>query len=249
MPDAASMHGRHRRCQRHTAGRVRRHGQHAAAAGAAPVAGDASPRPRPTRALGITEWRLSNGVRVVLKPTTFKEDEILFRAISPGGTSLAPDRDFIAAQTADEVMAQGGLGKLRSLDLGRALAGRTVSVRADIGETDEGLGGGSSRKDLETMFQLIYLTFTAPRPDPVAFGVFKEQLKVAAGEPGCAARHGIRGRAQRGADAESSSRAAVEGRQRRRDEPRPVARVLQRPLCRCERLHVRVRRQLRSRRR
>ena len=129
--------------------------------------------------LGITEWRLSNGVRVVLKPTTFKEDEIVFRAISPGGTSLAPDRDFIAAETADQVVAQGGLGKLRSLDLGKALAGRTVSVRADIGETDEGLGGGSSRKDLETMFQLIYLTFTAPRPDPVAFGVFKEQLKVA----------------------------------------------------------------------
>ena len=129
--------------------------------------------------LGITEWRLSNGVRVILKPTTFKEDEILFRAISPGGTSLAPDSDFIAASTADEVIAQGGLGKLRSLDLGRVLAGRTVSVRADIGETEEGLGGGLSRKDLETMFQLIYLTFTAPRPDPVAFGVFKEQLKVA----------------------------------------------------------------------
>jgi zinc protease len=129
--------------------------------------------------LGITEWRLSNGVRVVLKPTTFKEDEILFRAISPGGTSLASDRDFIAAETADEVIAQGGLGKLRSLDLGRILAGRSVSVRADIGDTQEGLAGGSSRKDLETMFQLIYLTFTAPRPDPVAFGVFKEQLKIA----------------------------------------------------------------------
>jgi len=129
--------------------------------------------------LGITEWRLSNGVRVVLKPTTFKEDEILFRAISPGGTSLAPDRDFIVAETADAVVAQGGLGQLRSLDLGKALAGRTVSVRADIGETEEGLGGVSSRKELETMFQLIYLSFTAPRPDPVAFGVFKEQLKLA----------------------------------------------------------------------
>ena len=102
--------------------------------------------------LGITEWRLSNGLRVVLKPTTFKGDEIVFRAISPGGTSLAPDRDFIAAETADAVVAQGGLGAaLRSLDVSKALAGRTVSVRADIGETEEGLGGGSSRKDLETM--------------------------------------------------------------------------------------------------
>jgi zinc protease len=129
--------------------------------------------------LGITEWRLSNGVRVVLKPTNFKEDEIVFRAVSPGGTSVAPDHDFLAADTADAVIAQGGLGKLNSIDLNKFLAGRSVSVNANIGETDEGLGGGSSRKELETTFQLIYLTFTAPRPDPVAFGVFKEQLKVA----------------------------------------------------------------------
>jgi len=129
--------------------------------------------------LGITEWRLSNGIRVVLKPTKFKTDEILFRAVSPGGTSLASDRDFIPAETASEVISQGGLGKLSSIDLNKYLAGLSVSVNADIAETEEGLGGGSSRKDLETMFQLIYLTFTAPRPDPVAFRVFTEQLKVA----------------------------------------------------------------------
>ena len=57
-------------------------------------------------AAGITEWTLSNGVRVVLQPTTFKQDEILFRAFSPGGTSLAADADFIAAETADEIVAQ-----------------------------------------------------------------------------------------------------------------------------------------------
>ena len=107
-------------------------------------------------ALGITEWRLSNGVRVVLKPTTFKQDEILFRAVSPGGTSLASDQDFIPAETADAVIAQGGLGGLSRLDLDKVLAGTTASVRADIGETEEGLGGGAARKDLETMFQLVY---------------------------------------------------------------------------------------------
>ena len=128
---------------------------------------------------GITEWRLSNGVRVVLKPTTFKQDEILFRAVSPGGTSLASDPDFVAAETADRVMALGGLGQLTRLDLNKILAGTSVSVRADIGETEEGLAGGASGKDLETMFQLIYLTFTAPRADAVAFGVLTGQLKVA----------------------------------------------------------------------
>jgi zinc protease len=129
--------------------------------------------------LGITEWRLSNGVRVVLKPTTFKQDEILFRAVSPGGTSLASDADFIPAETADEVIAQGGLGSFRATDLNKILAGANVSVRADIGETEEGLRGGASGKDLETMFQLVYLSFTAPRADPVAFRVLSDQWKVA----------------------------------------------------------------------
>jgi len=127
---------------------------------------------------GITEWTLSNGVRVVLKPTTFKQDEILFRAISPGGTSLATDADFIPAETADAVVAQGGLGNFSRLDLDKVLAGTTASVRADIGATEEGIAGGAARKDLETMFQLIYLNFTAPRADPVAFKVMTEQLKV-----------------------------------------------------------------------
>ena len=143
-----------------------------------PSAGASRP-PRANEPLGITEWRLSNGVRVVLKPTTFKQDEILFRAISPGGTSLASDQDFIPAETADAVVAQGGLGALSRIDLEKVLAGTTAQVRADIGETEEGLAGGTSSKDLETMFQLIYLTFTAPRADPAAFRVLTDQLKVA----------------------------------------------------------------------
>ena len=129
-------------------------------------------------ALGITEWRLSNGVRVVLKPTMFRQDEILFRAVSPGGTSLASDQDFIAADTAAAVIAQGGLGEHDLVDLEKVLAGTTAFVRADIGETEEGLVGGASSKDLETMFQLVYLTFTAPRADPVAFRVLSDRLKV-----------------------------------------------------------------------
>lgn len=130
-------------------------------------------------ALGITEWRLSNGVRVVLKPTTFRQDEILFRAVSPGGVSLSSDAQFIPAATAVMAVGQGGLGALRSVDLDKRLAGTTAAVRPFIGETEEGLAGGSTRKDLETMFQLLHLTFTAPRADPVAFGVLREQLKVA----------------------------------------------------------------------
>src|SRR4029077_9001380 len=104
--------------------------------------------------------------------------EILFRAIGGGGTSLASDEDFIAAETAGDVIAHSGLGNFRTVDLNKILAGTSASVRAEIGETEQGLGGGASRKDLETMFQLIYLTFTEPRADPVAFRVLTEQLKV-----------------------------------------------------------------------
>ena len=130
-------------------------------------------------ALGITEWTLSNGVRVILKPTNYKQDEIIFRAVSPGGTSLASDADYIPAATAADVIEQGGLATFNSINLAKVLAGTTAAVRADIGATEEGLAGGSARRDLETMFQLIYLRFTAPRADPVAFGVLKDQLKVA----------------------------------------------------------------------
>jgi zinc protease len=127
-------------------------------------------------ALGLTEWELSNGVRVVLKPTTFKQDEILFRAVSPGGTSLASDQDFVAAETATDVIARSGLGKLSENNLEKLLAGKTAVVRPDIGENNEELRGGASRRDLETMFQLIYLTFTQPRADSEAFRTITGQL-------------------------------------------------------------------------
>ncbi len=129
-------------------------------------------------AVGITEWELSNGVRVVLKPTPFKEDEIVFRATSPGGTSLASDQDYVAAETATQVVGAGGLGKLSAADLRRMLTGKVASARPFIDELEEGVSGGGARKDLETMFQLVYLTFTQPRADPVAFASQASQMKA-----------------------------------------------------------------------
>ena len=132
-----------------------------------------------TRAeFGITEWKLSNGVRVVMKPTTFKEDEILFRAYSLGGSSLASDRDYIAASTAAQVIAYGGLGQFGIIDLQKQLAGKVAGVVPFIGSTDEGLSGSGSRKDLETLFQLIHLTFVQPRADAEMFGVITGQMKA-----------------------------------------------------------------------
>ncbi|MBI1765088.1 MAG: insulinase family protein [Acidobacteria bacterium] len=129
-------------------------------------------------ALGITELELSNGVKVVLLPTTFKTDEILFRATSPGGTSLAADKDYIAASTATQVVTAGGVGKFNANDLRKLLTGKVASVAPFISELEEGLNGNSSRQDLETMFQLIYLRFTQPRADATAFAVQANQMKT-----------------------------------------------------------------------
>ncbi|TAK17105.1 MAG: insulinase family protein [Acidobacteria bacterium] len=129
-------------------------------------------------AVGITEWTLSNGARVVLKPTDFKQDEILFRATSPGGNSLASDADFVAASSAAQLIAAGGLGQLSSIELRKALTGKIASASPFIDELTEGLSGAASPKDLETLFQIIYLRFTAPRADPVIFNTMITQSRA-----------------------------------------------------------------------
>ncbi len=126
---------------------------------------------------GTTEWTLSNGATVVLKPTTLKEDQILFRATAPGGTSLASDVDFIAARAADDVVPAGGVGKFDSVMLDKILSGKAVAVRPFIGEIEQGMGGGSTPQDLETLFQLLYLRFTQPRGDPTAFAAMASQVR------------------------------------------------------------------------
>ena len=126
-------------------------------------------------AIGVTEWTLSNGATVVIKPTTLKTDQILFRGFAPGGLSLASDRDFLAARVADDVVPAGGVGKFSAVALDRLLSGKAVVVRPFISEVRHGLAGGSSPKDLDTLMQLVYLRFTQPRADQNAFNAMKAQ--------------------------------------------------------------------------
>lgn len=127
---------------------------------------------------GLTEWRLANGVRVILKPTDFDQDVILFRSFSPGGMSLATDEAFVPARTALRIIANGGLGSLDANELRQALTGKVASARPYIDEFSEGLSGSASPRDLETMLQLVYLWFTAPRIDAAAFSVFRAQADL-----------------------------------------------------------------------
>ena len=127
---------------------------------------------------GITEWTLSNGATVLLKPTSLKVDQILFRASALGGTSLASDADYVAARVADDVITAGGVGKFNALQLDKLLTGKSVGVTAYIGEIEQGLGGGSTPQDLETMFQLLHLRFTQPRADQAAFNALRSQARA-----------------------------------------------------------------------
>jgi zinc protease len=128
-------------------------------------------------AVNVTEWKLSNGARVLVKPTDFKADEVLFGAYSPGGTSLAPDSTYMSASLASQIVALSGLGTFNRVDLQKKLAGKVAAAGASVNETSEGLSGHASPSDLETMFQLIYLDFTAPRLDTAAYQAFQNQVR------------------------------------------------------------------------
>ncbi len=125
--------------------------------------------------VGLTEWILSNGVRVVLKPTDFKNDEVLFNAYSPGGLSLVADSDYISAVAATSLITESGLGEFDLTQLEKKLSGLIVDVSPWIKELFEGLKGSATQEDLETMFKLIYLYFTEPVLNEEAVITYKNQ--------------------------------------------------------------------------
>ena len=127
--------------------------------------------------LGVTEWTLSNGVRVIIKPTEFKQDEILFSAFSKGGQSLVSTEDLVSAALATDVVSVSGIADMTMTDLQKALTGKNVSYSPSINANTESVDGGSTIKDLETLLQLNYLYFTAPRRDEDAYAMLMSILE------------------------------------------------------------------------
>jgi zinc protease len=113
----------------------------------------------------VYELVLSNGVKVVLKPTDFKNDEINFTAFSPGGTSLYNDDEYESAARASSLINYSGVADYNSIQLSKYLTGKKVRVSPYISERTEGISGSAAPKDLETALQLVYLYFTQPRKD------------------------------------------------------------------------------------
>ena len=127
---------------------------------------------------GYKELELSNGVRVILKKTDFKEDEIFMQAVQRGGESLYSEKDWANLKLYDGVMSMCGLGEFSRNELNKALAGKQVDVSASIETYNDLVSGESTIKDLETMFQLTYLTFTDVRKDEKAYGQLKNMMEA-----------------------------------------------------------------------
>ena len=123
-------------------------------------------------ALGLTELTLSNGVKVVLKPTDFKNDQVMMSGSRFGGQSLYGQEDIFNARYASTIAGQMGVGAYSPTDLQKVLAGKTAGVAANMGMLSEGVSGGSGSADIETMLQLAYLEFTQPRKDPALYDSF-----------------------------------------------------------------------------
>ena len=128
--------------------------------------------------LDLTEWQLANGIKIYLKPTDFKNDQIILSSSSPGGLSLVPDSLLVPGQTVTSVIGQSGLGKFSDTQLKKYLSDKVVSASPYIGQLTEGIYASSSTNDVETMFQLIYLYFTALRKDSTAFNSYRDRMKA-----------------------------------------------------------------------
>lgn len=127
--------------------------------------------------IGVTELTLSNGIKVLLKPTDFKNDQIIFSSFSKGGTSLATDQD-LQSVGAVGLIPGSGVGDFNPTQLNKLLAGNTGRAGAYIDDLYQGYNGSASPKDLETAFQMVYAYGTNPRKDPEIFNKSLKDFKV-----------------------------------------------------------------------
>jgi len=124
-----------------------------------------------------TEWTFPNNVKVVIKPTDFKEDEILMTAFSMGGTSLYDVDELISADFSATIALQSGLGTFDQVSLQKKLAGKIVQLYPTVSGVFEGFNGSVTPTDLETMLKMINLYFTDPRIDETAFNALMKRYK------------------------------------------------------------------------
>ena len=134
---------------------------------------------RELQPIGATVVKFANGVEAWLKPTDFKNDQVLFSLNARGGASPAPESDYVEASLASGLVRLSGVGGVKPTDLQKLLAGKIASAAPFVGLSTHGISGAAAPAELETAMQLLYQTFTAPGNDPDAFAVMKRQLDAA----------------------------------------------------------------------
>ena len=115
--------------------------------------------------LGYTEIVLSNGAKVIIKSTTYQNDEIQMSAFSVGGNSKYPDNMLINVNYATDVISSSGIGNYSAVDFSKFMMGKRYSIYPYISTYEEGFNGNSSVKDFEYLLQHLYMYFEAPRAD------------------------------------------------------------------------------------
>ena len=128
--------------------------------------------------LGYKDLELSNGVHVLLKPTDFKQDEIIMSAIQRGGSSLYGEKDWANCQMFDYAIESSGLGGFSNMELQKALAGKQVGISQSLGTYTDRITGTSNVKDLETLFQLAYLQFTDVTKDEKNYNTLMNAIEI-----------------------------------------------------------------------
>jgi len=131
-----------------------------------PVAGRIASR---EKTAGVLKYTLSNGLKIVIKPTDFKNNELLFDGFASGGSSQATDADYESASAAAVVVAAGGAGNYNQTELSKFLEGKQLRVEPFVGERFQGFRGRLDKNDLETALQLVFAYFTEPRKDSAVF--------------------------------------------------------------------------------
>jgi zinc protease len=126
--------------------------------------------------IDVQEWRLANGMRVLLKPTDFADDHVELRLSAAGGASIADREDYPSAYLADDILEATGAGEWSGAQIARFLDDRAISLAPVVRDERIEVLGSGRRADLESMLQLSYLYLTSPREDREAFRRYRERI-------------------------------------------------------------------------
>ncbi|MCC8424971.1 pitrilysin family protein [Mucilaginibacter sp. UR6-11] len=129
--------------------------------------------------LSVVNITLTNGVKVILKPTPFTPNQILVAGYAFGGTSLASDQDFTSANLAAQVISNSGVASFNQTQVNKMIGDKGFSITPYIGDITQGITGYTASASFDSAMQLLYLYLTSPRKDAEVWKTFIDKAKSA----------------------------------------------------------------------